>query len=210
MLGKNEGRDHAALTDYLKTGGVNLDPQKLAWCAAFVNSTMQQSGMQGTGSNMAKSFMNWGQATNEPKEGDIAVFHRGDPKAPTGHVGFFKGVNPDGSIQILGGNQGGAAEQGGGVTLTSMPASSLVGYRTAGAPAAPATPAEPIEGVAELGAALRPQVPTAAQQQVSAIQPSGLMNDPATQANPQQAQQILSSLIADRRKKMGMGVNLMG
>src|SRR5262245_30482336 len=110
MLGKAEGPDRAALMDYLTTGGANLDPATTAWCAAFVNSTLKQAGMEGTGSNMARSFLGWGQRVQgTPQPGDIGVFPRGDPNGPQGHVGFVKAVDPNtGMVTLLGGNQGGA------------------------------------------------------------------------------------------------------
>lgn len=126
LLGKNEVPDNAAIQDYLRTGGVNLDPATTAWCAAFVNSTLAQSGIKGTGSNMAKSFLQFGTGVDTPERGDIAVFSRGDPNGPYGHVGFFDSINPDGTIRVLGGNQGNA------VSYSNYPANRLLGYRRAG------------------------------------------------------------------------------
>ena len=122
-LGLNESDKKAALSDYLTTGGANLDPATLAWCAAFVNSTLQQAGMKGTGSNMARSFLDWGQPVQQPQPGDIAVFSRGDPNGPYGHVGFFEGYNPDGTIRVLGGNQGDA------VSIANYSPDALLGFR---------------------------------------------------------------------------------
>ena len=124
-LGLNETDKKAALNDYLTTGGMNLDPATRAWCADFVNATLNQAGMQGTGSGMARSFLNWGQAVDQPQRGDIAVFTRGDPNGPFGHVGFFEGYNPDGSIRVLGGNQGDA------VSIANYSADQLLGFRRA-------------------------------------------------------------------------------
>ena len=127
QLGLNERDQQAAIQDYLTTGGVNLDPATTAWCAAFVNSTLTQSGMKGTGSNLARSFMDWGQATEKPNEGDLAVFSRGDPNGPYGHVGFFKGYDDNGNILVLGGNQGASGE----VSIASYSPDRLLGFRTA-------------------------------------------------------------------------------
>ena len=124
MLGSNENKNHAMLTQYLKNGGVNLDPAQQAWCAAFVNSSLSQAGLQGTGSNMARSFQKWGVGTNDPKPGDIAVFSRGGPNSGSGHVGFYEGRAANGNIPILGGNQSNS------VSETVMPASRLLGFRT--------------------------------------------------------------------------------
>lgn len=113
VLGKTEGRDRAAIMDYLTTGGVNLDPATLAWCAAFVNSTLQQAGIEGTGSNMARSFLKWGEPVEGmPQPGDIGVWPRGDPNGPYGHVGFVESVDPKtGTVNLLAGNQGNAVSE---------------------------------------------------------------------------------------------------
>jgi uncharacterized protein (TIGR02594 family) len=126
QVGFNERDQKAALQDYLTTGGANLDPAVTAWCAAFVNATLQQTGIQGTESNMARSFMDWGQPVTQPQEGDLAVFSRGDPNGPYGHVGFFKGYDAQGNIMVLGGNQGDA------VSILPYSPDRLLGFRRAG------------------------------------------------------------------------------
>lgn len=126
LSGLNETRDNALIQDYLHNGGVNLNPAQTAWCAAVVNSALKQSGLEGTGSNMARSFMNWGSPTTAPKPGDIAVFSRGDPNGTQGHVGFFQGYDDNGNIRVLGGNQGN------GVNVSSFSPQGLLGFRTAG------------------------------------------------------------------------------
>lgn len=123
-IGLNETTKQAALKDYLATGGVNLDPKTTAWCAAFVNSTLAKNGLPGTGKLTARSFLNYGTPTTQPQPGDIAVFWRGTPNGWQGHVGFYKGMSPDGkSIRVLGGNQGNA------VSEKEYPASQLLGFR---------------------------------------------------------------------------------
>ncbi|MGL4309161.1 MAG: TIGR02594 family protein [Paracoccaceae bacterium] len=127
QIGLTERDQRAAIQDYLTTGGANLDPATTAWCAAFVNATLEQTGVKGTGSNMARSFLDWGQEVSDPQRGDLAVFSRGDPNGPYGHVGFFDGYNPDGTIRVLGGNQG--AE--GSVSLSNYSPDRLLGFRRA-------------------------------------------------------------------------------
>lgn len=127
VLGQSEGKDRAALMDYLKTGGVNLDPATTAWCAAFVNASLNKAGYSGTGSNLARSFMQWGNAVEgTPQAGDIAVYPRGnDPNA--GHVGFVEGVDPKtGMVTLLAGNSGDA------VSERQYAQSAALGYRRAG------------------------------------------------------------------------------
>jgi uncharacterized protein (TIGR02594 family) len=129
MLGKREQPDRAALQDYLTTGGQNLDPATTAWCAAFVNSALAQSGQRTTGSNLARSFQNWGVPfSGDPQPGDIAIFSRGDPQSGQGHVGFYQGTDPKtGTINLLGGNQGRQGE----VSIAGYNPGQLLGYRRA-------------------------------------------------------------------------------
>ncbi len=126
QIGLSETGQRAALQEYLNNGGQNLDPAVTAWCAAFVNATLQQSGIEGTGQLNARSYLDWGQEVTTPQQGDIAVFSRGDPNGWQGHVGFFDGYNDDGSIRVLGGNQSDA------VNIASYDANRLLGFRRAG------------------------------------------------------------------------------
>lgn len=133
QLGLNERQNAAAIKDYLETGGQNLDPQQLAWCAAFVNSTLSQSGLQGSGSPAARSLLDVGKPIqygdnilDQPRQGDLAVFSRQDPKNPNaGHVGFYTGESPGGDISLLGGNQGKKGE----VSIKPYPQERLLGFR---------------------------------------------------------------------------------
>jgi uncharacterized protein (TIGR02594 family) len=84
--GAHEYRERQVLSDFISSAaGKRLDPVTVAWCAAFINATLHESGMSGTGSLAARSFLNYGTAVNTPKRGDIVVFSRGsDPSK--GHV----------------------------------------------------------------------------------------------------------------------------
>jgi uncharacterized protein (TIGR02594 family) len=86
---------------------VGFDPRgrQNAWCAGFVNAVLKQAGSTGTGKTNARSFLDWGYETRHPKRGDIVVLWRGSRDAWTGHVGFYSGVDADGNVLILGGNQ---------------------------------------------------------------------------------------------------------
>jgi len=106
QLGMDENAQRAALQSYMADGGVNLDPSVAAWCAAYINSTMEQAGQPTTGSNMARSFENWGQPVDTPQRGDVVTFERGAPGSGFGHVGMVNAVGPNGQIDLLGGNQG--------------------------------------------------------------------------------------------------------
>jgi uncharacterized protein (TIGR02594 family) len=125
LLGKGEVPDRQTLSEFMANGGQNLDPVTTAWCAAFVNASLGKAGVEGTGKLNARSFMDWGQPVDQPQRGDVAVFSRGDPNGWQGHVGFFEGYNPDGTIRVLGGNQGNE------VGIGSYDPDSLLGFRRA-------------------------------------------------------------------------------
>jgi uncharacterized protein (TIGR02594 family) len=76
---------------------------QFAWCAAFVNYTLEESGITGTRHALAFSFNGFGQnlGSDVPVYGSIAImkYH---------HVGIVVGMNNDGRIILLGGNQGDA------------------------------------------------------------------------------------------------------
>lgn len=125
-LGNNE-RDNAPvlMSVFGKMGkGGDINPQTTPWCAAFVNGVLESGGVKGSGSLAARSLLNWGTPTDKPSVGDVVVLSRGND--PTkGHTGFFAGYNQDGSIRVLGGNQGARGE----VSIANYPAANVLGYR---------------------------------------------------------------------------------
>lgn len=120
LEGMDEHSDRKLIQEYLRTGGAGMDPAVTPWCAAFVNSTLAQSGIKGSGSAIATSFAEWGIniERNDVEPGDIMVMMRGrEPYETGGHVGFFTGnirANPDTGeweYEMYGGNQ---SDAGGG------------------------------------------------------------------------------------------------
>jgi uncharacterized protein (TIGR02594 family) len=96
-FGQEEHVDNAALSSYFKSQGLNVDPATTAWCAAFVNATLHEAGIKGTGSLAARSFYNWGKHTDTVQAGDIIV----QPH----HVGIATGkFDERGRPQAVGGN----------------------------------------------------------------------------------------------------------
>ncbi|WP_172428520.1 CHAP domain-containing protein [Azospirillum brasilense] len=87
------------------------------WCAAFVNTCLYAAGLKGTYSALSGSFRHYGEATDSPEMGDIAVFAAtGDRgKQGFGHVGIFLKRTKD-SVILLGGNQRGGTGSTGAVT----------------------------------------------------------------------------------------------
>jgi len=78
--------------------GTPTDDSTVGWCSAFANYCVYNSGGTGTNSALASSWLTWGNATNSPHAGDIAVSKDGS------HVGIVECVNSDGSVKIISGN----------------------------------------------------------------------------------------------------------
>jgi len=93
LEGLHERRDRDTIIQYLRTGGVGMDPSTTSWCAAFVNSSLQREGIRGSGSAVATSFLKWGMGVSGgPEKGDVLVQPRGHRAGETGgHVGFATG-----------------------------------------------------------------------------------------------------------------------
>lgn len=123
--GLNEVRDNSAIRSILSASGTAaLDPAKQAWCAAYANAVLAQSGLAGTGSNMASSFLSWGKETSNPQLGDI-VNLKPQAAGSSGHVGFFQGRDAAGNVLVSSGNFQN------GVGTGAFPADQVVSFRTA-------------------------------------------------------------------------------
>jgi uncharacterized protein (TIGR02594 family) len=108
-LGMNETTDRQTIAAFLKAGGAALDPKLEAWCAAFVNSSLQQAGIRGSGSAVANSFQNWGTPVpaSQVMPGDVVLETKGKgPGQVGGHVGLGTGKYGGGKIGMLSGNSG--------------------------------------------------------------------------------------------------------
>jgi uncharacterized protein (TIGR02594 family) len=109
---------------------MDIDPVTTQWCAAFVNSVLNNQGIPGTDSFaeyplLARSFLSWGIPAETPEPGDIVVLSRGNASWK-GHVGIYiSTVTIDGVeyYQILGGNQDNS------VSIKEYPTSRLLGIR---------------------------------------------------------------------------------
>ena len=86
---------------------IGVNPSQVAWCAAYVQYVLSLEGIEGTGSLIAKSYLDWGWPVAEPEQWDIVIFNRNGP-GWEGHVGFYMGtIERDGQTYylVLGGNQ---------------------------------------------------------------------------------------------------------
>jgi len=107
-LGYTESTHRAELREF--TG---VDPVRTEWCAAFVNSVLEESNIESNRSHKypltARAFLDWGQRVSKEniKPGDIVVFPRGS-QGWQGHVGFYLKTEIVNGVEyylILGGNQ---------------------------------------------------------------------------------------------------------
>lgn len=113
----------------LRSGGSSGDLQRFmaqngypmsgAWCGEFAAAVVRSSGgIPPKGAAIASNWRKWGVSADTPKPGDVAV-RNGAPTGATGsHVGFVTKVYPDGSFDMVGGNQGQAvAHRNGGYSF---------------------------------------------------------------------------------------------
>ena len=92
-----------------------VDPVRIEWCAAFVNSVLELDGIPNLNDQtrypplMARSFLHWGKrvAREDIQRGDVVIFPRGTA-GWQGHVGFYVETQTHNGREywiILGGNQ---------------------------------------------------------------------------------------------------------
>jgi len=85
-------------------GARNPTGKRGPWCAAFANFILQKTGHAPLGGNTVGDAMRYGARLRAPKVGAMAVISTSYGRQ--GHVGFVKGVNADGSIELISGNWG--------------------------------------------------------------------------------------------------------
>lgn len=98
------GQTNPRIVEYNYHTNLRGYDDKVSWCSSFVNWCLAQSGIAGTGSALARSWLEWGISLTSPVPGCIAVLTRDDPNSWKGHVGFFLRIEGD-FIFLLGGNQ---------------------------------------------------------------------------------------------------------
>jgi uncharacterized protein (TIGR02594 family) len=112
----------ARVGKYLASAGLTSDGDDLPWSAAFVNWVIEQAGLPGTKSGMARQWLSWGLEVQTPVIGAVVVFSR-TSNPMLGTVGFFIGADTKGNVIYLGGN---IQNQ---VTVGSLPPTRVLGYR---------------------------------------------------------------------------------
>ena len=97
-------KDNPAIVGFHDYTDLNANDDETPWCASFVNACLVKGGQKGTYKANARSFLGWGSGIKYPPLGAVVVTYRGNPTGPSGHVGFYYGIEND-LIKILGGNQ---------------------------------------------------------------------------------------------------------
>jgi len=116
------GASNPRITAYHALTNIAGYDDKAAWCSSFVHWCLAAWGITGTGSALARSWLDWGQALERPRAGCVAVLWRDDPRSWRGHVGFY--LRHDATrIHLLGGNQLDAVRE------HDYPLDSVLGYR---------------------------------------------------------------------------------
>lgn len=122
-----EGNQHnkAILNFFKETGNGSIKTDEDAWCSVFVGYCAKQAGLNYSKKANAKSWLEQGAATTNPKPGDIVVFWREEPDSWKGHVAIYLGKDETtNEVICLGGNQD---DQ---VCIRQYNVNQVVGYRT--------------------------------------------------------------------------------
>ena len=63
------------LAMFAEAGHSDIKQDAVPWCPAFVGSVLLRAGTKGTGSLLARSYLDWGQKIplSEAKEGDVVI-----------------------------------------------------------------------------------------------------------------------------------------
>jgi uncharacterized protein (TIGR02594 family) len=99
-----QGRSNPRITAYHAGTGIEGYDDKASWCSSFVHWCLARAGVVGTGSALARSWLEWGTGLDVPVPGCIAVLWRDSPESWKGHVGFYL-RHDEREVWLLGGNQ---------------------------------------------------------------------------------------------------------
>lgn len=132
-LGQHEisGDENPRIIAYHATTTLHAMEDEIPWCSSFVNWCMEQAGIKGTNSALAKSWLNWGKSIVTPVIGCICVIKKkqsGNDIA-TGsssgyHVAFWL-EEKEGRIHLLGGNQSDMVK----MSSFNLESYEIIGYR---------------------------------------------------------------------------------
>jgi len=118
----SEGSSNPRITEYHEGTNIAGYDDKAAWCSSFLDWVFRKSHYPGTGSALARSWLDWGEPLEQPRYGCVVVLEREEPDGWQGHVGLFLKIENE-RIYLLGGNQ---LDE---VRKHDYPQSSVLGYR---------------------------------------------------------------------------------
>lgn len=118
----SEGQSNPRITEYHQGTNIAGYDDKAAWCSSFLNWVFEKADYSGTGSALARSWLEWGTSLTTPCLGCVVVLERESPRGWQGHVGLLIKVEGD-QVHLLGGNQ---LDE---VRVHFYPLSSVLGYR---------------------------------------------------------------------------------
>lgn len=117
------------IEDLFKEIGSTLRGDDHSYCAAGAGATLKRSGfayIEGEAGQLARNYLKYGHALDEPEEGCLVIFWRVKPDSWQGHVAFVESCTAT-TLTIVGFNQGGAVSR---MTVPRTgPRSQVLGYR---------------------------------------------------------------------------------
>jgi uncharacterized protein (TIGR02594 family) len=137
-LGQNEANASGAngdltqwLNQYSGTKFKDIAKDTEAWCARFVSATLEEAGHKSLKTASAKDYLKYGDEVKDKSKtqaGDVVLMRR---EGGSGyHVALSQGIDPKtGKLKIIGGNQGGKSQGGGGVTEKMVDLDSVAAIR---------------------------------------------------------------------------------
>jgi uncharacterized protein (TIGR02594 family) len=113
------------IVNYAKESGFSfVNDDETPWCSIFINWCCKQTGLERSEKANARSWLQTGTKTTNPKPGDIVVFWRESIHSWKGHVGLFLGYSEEyDKLFCLGGNQSDS------VSIAAYDASKVLGFR---------------------------------------------------------------------------------
>lgn len=116
---------NARINEYQTAAGYNAQDELIPWCGSFISWIMRKNGIpyRFNTAAAAADWAHWGKALKSPVTGAVMVFPH--------HVTLFSSWVDDSHTVFwgLGGNQGGKAQDGGGVTLSKYDVRKCIAIR---------------------------------------------------------------------------------
>lgn len=95
--------DNPRIQQYLASVGLVNKPDETAWCAAFVNWCLQQSGYRGAKSGRVSDWWGWGRPVAATYGAVCILQPLGSDQATSGHIGFLHAMDAT-NVWLLSGN----------------------------------------------------------------------------------------------------------